>query len=99
MTHQLQLLKQCRTAVCFKSLQAAIVGKWKITGVAEPIDLQVSGSSVTSVQKPFGNEPLMAEIEASWQRRSYRVRGRRARQPIEVDIPAIDIVYCRFWGA
>ncbi|CAK8998971.1 unnamed protein product [Durusdinium trenchii] len=43
----------------------AIAGKWKIAGVAQPVDLAVSGSSVTSVQKPFGNEPLMAEIEES----------------------------------
>ena len=46
-------------------LQVAIAGKWKIAGVAEPVDLMVNGSSVTSVQKPFGNEPLMAEIEES----------------------------------
>lgn len=45
--------------------KVAIAGKWKIQGVAQPVDLTVSGSSVTSVQKPFGNEPLMAEIEES----------------------------------
>eukprot|EP00434_Breviolum_minutum_P037772 symbB.v1.2.033494.t1/scaffold4169.1/size43589/2 len=45
--------------------KAAIVGKWKIQGVAEPVDITLNGSSVSSVQKPFGNEPLMAEIEES----------------------------------
>ena len=43
--------------------QAAIVGKWKIQGVAQPVDITMNGTSVSSVQKPFGNEPLMAEIE------------------------------------
>ncbi|CAJ1343131.1 unnamed protein product [Effrenium voratum] len=45
--------------------KAAIAGQWKIPGVAEPVDLKVTGSDVTSVQKPFGNEPLMAVIEES----------------------------------
>eukprot|EP00438_Fugacium_kawagutii_P035258 Skav227217 [mRNA] locus=scaffold2048:411470:412351:- [translate_table: standard] len=45
--------------------KVAIVGKWKIQGVAEPVDLQVNGSDVTSVQKPFGNAGLMAVIEES----------------------------------
>ena len=29
------------------------------------MDITLNGSSVSSVQKPFGNEPLMAEIEES----------------------------------
>ncbi|CAJ1389999.1 unnamed protein product [Effrenium voratum] len=45
--------------------KAAIAGQWTIPGVAEPVDLKVTGSDVTSVQKPFGNEPLMAVIEES----------------------------------
>ena len=44
--------------------QVAIAGKWKIQGVAQPVDLTVSGSSVTSVQKPFGN--WMDEGGRSW---------------------------------
>ena len=41
----------------------AIAGKWKIPGVAEPVDLKVSGSSIRSVQTPFGNQPLLGEME------------------------------------
>ncbi|CAE7229903.1 alphaSnap, partial [Symbiodinium pilosum] len=41
----------------------AIAGKWKIPGVAEPVDLKVSGSSIKSVQTPFGNQPLLGEME------------------------------------
>ena len=43
--------------------KSAIPGKWKIPGVQAPVELKVSGSSVKSVQQPFGNQPLLGEIE------------------------------------
>mmetsp|Transcript_69789 Transcript_69789/g.134640 ORF Transcript_69789/g.134640 Transcript_69789/m.134640 type:complete len:117 (+) Transcript_69789:122-472(+) len=42
-----------------------VAGNWQIPGVAEPIELAISGTSVVSVQKPFGNQPLMGEVEES----------------------------------
>ena len=44
--------------------KAALPGTWQITGAGK-VTLEVSGSSVKSVEKPFGNQPLMAEIEES----------------------------------
>ena len=43
--------------------KGAIEGKWKIPGVHEPVELKLSGSSLKSVQTPFGNQPLLGEIE------------------------------------
>ncbi|OLP76593.1 hypothetical protein AK812_SmicGene43455 [Symbiodinium microadriaticum] len=43
--------------------KSAIPGKWKIPGVQAPVELKVSGSSVKSVQEPFGNQPFLGEIE------------------------------------
>ena len=45
--------------------KAALAGKWKIPGVARPVELVVTGSDVKSVEAPFGNAPLMAEIDES----------------------------------
>ena len=42
-----------------------IAGKWKIPNIADPIDLEVSGMKVKSVQTPFGNQPFMAEVDES----------------------------------
>ena len=42
--------------------KGAIEGKWKIPGVQQPVELKVSGSSVKSVEAPFGNQPLLGEI-------------------------------------
>ena len=42
----------------------AIVGKWQIPG-GPLIDITLSGSSVRSVQTPFGNQQFMAEVEES----------------------------------
>merc|ERR1712023_367907 len=42
----------------------AISGKWQITGAGQ-VNLNISGSSVKSVETPFGNQPFMAEIEES----------------------------------
>jgi len=39
----------------------------KIPGVEAPIDLTISGTSVSSVQMPFGHQPLLGEIEESEQ--------------------------------
>ena len=39
-------------------------GKWQITG-AGTVTLTVSGKDVKSVETPFGNQPLMAEIDES----------------------------------
>jgi len=45
--------------------KSMIAGKWQIPGVEAPIQLTVSGASVISVEKPFGHQPLMGEIETS----------------------------------
>jgi len=41
------------------------VGKWRVPGVEAPVDLNVSGTSVASAQKPFGLQPFLGEIEES----------------------------------
>lgn len=48
----------------------AISGKWQMPTAGGKsdglkIDLEVAGSSVKSVQKPFGNLPFMGEVEES----------------------------------
>mmetsp|Transcript_64761 Transcript_64761/g.179589 ORF Transcript_64761/g.179589 Transcript_64761/m.179589 type:complete len:117 (+) Transcript_64761:72-422(+) len=43
----------------------ALAGKWKIPGVGPAVELVVEGNSVKSLQAPFGNQPLMGEIEES----------------------------------
>eukprot|EP00441_Pelagodinium_beii_P033474 CAMPEP_0197627374 /NCGR_PEP_ID=MMETSP1338-20131121/6010_1 /TAXON_ID=43686 ORGANISM="Pelagodinium beii, Strain RCC1491" /NCGR_SAMPLE_ID=MMETSP1338 /ASSEMBLY_ACC=CAM_ASM_000754 /LENGTH=116 /DNA_ID=CAMNT_0043198081 /DNA_START=57 /DNA_END=407 /DNA_ORIENTATION=- len=45
--------------------KSVIAGKYQIPAVKEPIELEVSGSSVKSKQTPFGDQPLIAEIEES----------------------------------
>eukprot|EP00403_Amphidinium_massartii_P013540 CAMPEP_0178423224 /NCGR_PEP_ID=MMETSP0689_2-20121128/27578_1 /TAXON_ID=160604 /ORGANISM="Amphidinium massartii, Strain CS-259" /LENGTH=113 /DNA_ID=CAMNT_0020044811 /DNA_START=63 /DNA_END=401 /DNA_ORIENTATION=- len=45
--------------------KSAIAGKWKIAGVENPVQLTISGSSVTSVEAPFGNQKFMAEVDES----------------------------------
>ena len=41
-----------------------IVGKWQIPG-GPLVTLSISGSEVTSVETPFGNQKFMAEVEES----------------------------------
>merc|ERR1711879_330516 len=43
----------------------SLPGKWKVGGCSTTITLNVSGKDVKSVETPFGNQPLMAEIEGS----------------------------------
>ena len=43
----------------------ALPGKWQIPNVAGTLTLTISGSSVKSIETPFGNQPLMGEIEES----------------------------------
>jgi len=45
--------------------KTALVGKWKIPNVDGAVTLEVTGTSVKSVEAPFGNQPLMGEIEES----------------------------------
>jgi len=44
--------------------KSVMPGKWDIPGVG-PIDITASGSSVQSVQAPFGNMKLLGEVEES----------------------------------
>eukprot|EP00747_Dinoflagellata_sp_TGD_P195186 gnl/TRDRNA2_/TRDRNA2_63492_c0_seq1.p1 gnl/TRDRNA2_/TRDRNA2_63492_c0~~gnl/TRDRNA2_/TRDRNA2_63492_c0_seq1.p1 ORF type:complete len:137 (+),score=32.71 gnl/TRDRNA2_/TRDRNA2_63492_c0_seq1:52-411(+) len=44
----------------------ALAGKWQISGIpgkAGTVTLDVAGKSVKSEEKPFGNLPIIAEIE------------------------------------
>merc|ERR1712113_1067433 len=43
--------------------KSALPGEWEIANVAGTVTLSVTGNSVTSKEKPFGNLPLMAEID------------------------------------
>merc|ERR1712196_744674 len=43
--------------------KSALAGKWMIPGVDGPVELVVEGNSVKSLQPPFGNQPLMGEVE------------------------------------
>mmetsp|Transcript_53083 Transcript_53083/g.114026 ORF Transcript_53083/g.114026 Transcript_53083/m.114026 type:complete len:117 (-) Transcript_53083:105-455(-) len=45
--------------------KSVIAGKWKVPAFESPIDLEISGSAVKSVQTPFGKLPIMGEIEES----------------------------------
>merc|ERR1712061_418645 len=45
--------------------KSALAGKWKIPNVEGSVTLVVTGSSVKSVESPFGNQPLIGEIEES----------------------------------
>mmetsp|Transcript_13580 Transcript_13580/g.24965 ORF Transcript_13580/g.24965 Transcript_13580/m.24965 type:complete len:117 (-) Transcript_13580:174-524(-) len=45
--------------------KSAIAGKWKIAGVEKPVELIISGSSVTSVEAPFGNQKFLGEVDES----------------------------------
>ena len=45
--------------------KSALVGKWQIPNVPGAVTLVVSGTSVKSEECPFGNAPLMGEIEES----------------------------------
>lgn len=47
--------------------KSVITGRWKIPGVESPVSIQMTGSSLRSVETPFGNQPFMAEIEESEQ--------------------------------
>ena len=42
-----------------------LAGKWQIPNVDGPVTPTVTGNSVTSVETPFGNQPLLAEIDES----------------------------------
>ena len=44
--------------------RSALVGKWQITGAGQ-VTLEVDGQDVKSVEKPFGSQPMMAQIEES----------------------------------
>jgi hypothetical protein len=41
----------------------ALAGKWQIPSVPGTVTLSVSGSSVKSVEAPFGKQPLLGEID------------------------------------
>ena len=45
--------------------KSALAGKWKIPNVDGSVTMVVTGSSVKTVESPFGNQPLMGEIEES----------------------------------
>uniref|UniRef100_A0A7S2L7F0 DUF306 domain-containing protein n=1 Tax=Zooxanthella nutricula TaxID=1333877 RepID=A0A7S2L7F0_9DINO len=45
--------------------KSALAGKWQIPKVSGGVTLVVEGNSVKSVECPFGNQPLMGEIEES----------------------------------
>eukprot|EP00413_Alexandrium_margalefii_P018869 CAMPEP_0204533826 /NCGR_PEP_ID=MMETSP0661-20131031/12515_1 /ASSEMBLY_ACC=CAM_ASM_000606 /TAXON_ID=109239 /ORGANISM="Alexandrium margalefi, Strain AMGDE01CS-322" /LENGTH=116 /DNA_ID=CAMNT_0051540225 /DNA_START=103 /DNA_END=453 /DNA_ORIENTATION=- len=45
--------------------KSALAGKWTLPGVDGSVTLEVTGSSVKSLECPFGNQPLMGEIEES----------------------------------
>ena len=40
-----------------------MAGKWQIPNVEGSVTLNVTGSKVASVEKKFGGEPLMGEID------------------------------------
>eukprot|EP00418_Pyrodinium_bahamense_P066022 CAMPEP_0179094252 /NCGR_PEP_ID=MMETSP0796-20121207/43215_1 /TAXON_ID=73915 /ORGANISM="Pyrodinium bahamense, Strain pbaha01" /LENGTH=95 /DNA_ID=CAMNT_0020791919 /DNA_START=76 /DNA_END=360 /DNA_ORIENTATION=- len=43
--------------------KAALAGQWRIPNVAGTVTLSVSGNEVKSVETPFGNQPLIGEID------------------------------------
>jgi len=45
--------------------KSALAGKWEITGVPGTVTLTVDGNTVKSVETPFGNQPLLGEIDES----------------------------------
>merc|ERR1712187_278309 len=45
--------------------KSALIGEWQIPNVPGTLNLTVSGNSVKSKETPFGNQPLMAEIDES----------------------------------
>jgi len=46
-----------------QNAKSALNGRWKIPNVETPVTLQVSGNKLNSVEKPFGNAPLLGEFE------------------------------------